>query len=108
MRVQEPSISLVRRTLQWIAYARPKLSLEELTEVVSREAGDNVLDPEAYPDPEDLLRLCGSLIRRAHRSLELAHFTVLEFLEAIQPSDERLNQFRLSQTDRLTLAKAAV
>jgi ankyrin repeat protein len=108
MRVEESAIPLVRRTLQWITYATPKLTVEELTEIVSLDEDDDMLNPEAFPDPEDLLRLCGSLIRRAHQSLELAHFTVQEFLEAIQPEDIRLNKFRLCATDKLTLAKTCV
>ena len=108
MRVKEPAIPLVRRTLQWIAYATPKLTIEELTEIVSIDQDDELLDPEACPDPEDLLRFCGSLVRRARGSLELAHFTVQEFLEAIKPNDERLSEFRLDAADKLTLAKICV
>jgi ankyrin repeat protein len=108
MRVQEHSVALVHKTLQWIMYAERKLTVEELVEIVSLEDDDDTLDFEAYPDPEDLLRSCGSLIRKAHGCLELAHFTVQEFLEAIQPGDERLSMFQISSVDRIILAKACV
>jgi hypothetical protein len=123
MRVEESARPLVRRTLQWIAYAeRPALSDEQLLEIVAIDENDEELDPEACPDLEDLLRYCGSLVRRTSGSLydytnnswctstilELAHFTVQEFLEAIIPNDTELNEFRLSPTDKLTLAKTCL
>lgn len=108
MRIKEPSRPLVRRTLQWLSYASPKLATKELVEVVSFDEFDKCLDPEAYPDIEDILRLCGSLVRRVRGAPELAHFTVQEFLEAIEPKDEKLNMFRLCNTDRLTLARTCI
>ena len=80
-------------------------------EIVSIDEYATELDPEACPDVEELLRLCGSLIRRTSQpfeSLELAHFTVLEFLEAIKPDDAQLNQFRLCEGDRISLAKTSL
>jgi ankyrin repeat protein len=106
--VEEHTIPLVRKTLQWIIYAERKLTLKELVEIVSLEDDDDALDSEAYPDPEDLLRSCGSLVREGHGCLELAHFTVQEFLAAIDPDDKQLNMFRVSAGTRLTLAKACV
>jgi ankyrin repeat protein len=108
MRVQEHTVPLVRKTLQWIIHAERKLNVEELVEIISLEDDDDRLDSEAYPDPEDLLRSCGSLIREVDGCLELAHFTVQEFLEAIKPDDERLSLFRISTADKLILAKACV
>ncbi|PVH94333.1 ankyrin [Periconia macrospinosa] len=107
MRINQQAKPMVRRTLQWIAYATPKPSVDQLVEIVSFGEDDEDLNPEAYPDPEDLLRSCGSLIRRVHQSLELAHFTVQEFLEAIDPEDSNLGQFRLdSVSDAVALARA--
>ncbi|KAB2104390.1 hypothetical protein AG0111_0g7901 [Alternaria gaisen] len=112
-RIEVSARPLVRRTLQWIAYAeRPGLFVEELSEIVAIDENDEELDPEACPDLDDLLRYCGSLVRKANsfydssarNRLELAHFTVQEFLEAINPNDTELNEFRLSSTDTLTLA----
>lgn len=127
MRVEKSARPLVRRTLQWIAYAKwPALSDEQLLEIVAIDENDEELDPEACPDLEDLLRCCGSLVRRVNEfsdspsygipsydrasydRLELAHFTVQEFLEAIKPEDTSMNEFRLSKTDTLTLAKTCV
>lgn len=110
-RIDDQDIPLVRRTLQWIAYATPKLRVDQLVEIVSIDEYATELDSEACPDAEELLRLCGSLVRRStqpYDSLELAHFTVQEFLEAIKPDDGQLSRFRLCKGDRITLAKTCV
>ena len=116
-RVEKSTRPLLRRTLQWIAYASyPGLSIEQLCEIVSIGENDEKLDPEACPDLEDLLRYCGSLVRRTNSSpkslsygrLELAHFTVQQFLETINPEDMELKEFRLSSTDTLTLARTCL
>lgn len=98
MRVNQQTIQLVRRTLQWIAYAKPTPDPKQLAEIVSFGEDDEELEPDACPDPNDLLRFCGSLIRQVDGFFELAHFTVQEFLEAIVPGDDRLGKFRLSPT----------
>jgi ankyrin repeat protein len=116
-RVDASARPLVRRTLQWITYApRPGLSVEELSEIVAIDENDEELDPEACPEIDDLLRYCGSLVRKAGSSndgstfgrLELAHFTVQEFLEAIDPNDMELEEFHLRSTNTLILARTAI
>ncbi|KAF2686819.1 ankyrin [Lentithecium fluviatile CBS 122367] len=109
MRIKEPTmVSLVQRSLQWLAYASPTLSLTELVEILSVGEGDTSIDPEGYPDPEDVIRSCGSLVRRAGASLELAHFTVLQFLEAIDMTNDRLSKFCLTPNDKLKLVRTGV
>ena len=72
---------LVQRTLYWIIHG-PRMSIPALCEAVSVDAGQRKLDREAIPEEEDILRLCSSLARRSVSgyNLELAHFTVKEFL----------------------------
>ncbi|KAL9638177.1 MAG: hypothetical protein Q9204_001596 [Flavoplaca sp. TL-2023a] len=72
---------LVQRTLLWIIH-NPSISISALCEAVSVETGQRKLDREAIPEEEDILRLCSSLVRKSvsGHSLELAHFTVEEFL----------------------------
>ncbi|KAL9035014.1 MAG: hypothetical protein Q9180_005089, partial [Flavoplaca navasiana] len=72
---------LVQRTLFWIIY-HPIRSISALCEAVSIETGQRKLDREAMPEEEDILRLCSSLVRKSvsGHNLELAHFTVKEFL----------------------------
>jgi len=109
-RITEPSRPLVQRTLRWLVYAESPLAATALVEIVSVDENADILDSEACPDIEDLLRCCGSLVRTDAnlKTIELAHFTVQEFLEAIQPEDAELMEFRLSKTDTLTLALTCI
>ena len=109
-RISEPSRPLVQRALRWLVYAVRPPPTAALLEIVSVDENAEVLDAEACPDIEDLLRCCGSLVRTdAHvQTIELAHFTVQEFLEAIQPDDAQLKDFRLSKADTLTLAMTCI
>ena len=61
------------------------LSLGALSEAISINVGDQMLDREAFVDPESVLQWSGSLIRRTPGAdtLELAHYSVKEFLESI-------------------------
>ena len=80
---------LVQRTLFWIIHC-PFMSISALCEAVSIETGQRKLDREAIPEEEDILRLCSSLVRRSvsGHNLEIAHFTVKEFLTS---NDTRSN-----------------
>ena len=82
---------LVRRVLQWLVHI--DLSdmgvIAALREALSIEAGDRRRNVEAIPDERDVLRWCSSLVRKSTNGvfLELAHFTVEEFLWEIHYSD---------------------
>jgi ankyrin repeat protein len=104
MRIKKHDIPLARAALQWIAYQSPVHHVDEICDIVSFMTGD---DTVRY-DVEDILDLCGSLVRRRENCFELAHFTVLEFLEAIKPEDARLAVFRLHVEDKLGLAKSCI
>lgn len=80
---------LVRMVLTWIICSKEPLSTKQLLEAVSISEGDTELDPDAMPDEEGILKWCSSLVRRTPDGdvLELAHFTVEEFLEAIDDSE---------------------
>ena len=109
-RINKSSRPLIQRVLRWLIYAEVGLGTAELVEIVSVDENAEVLDAEACPDVEDLLRCCGSIVRTdAHfETIELAHFTVQEFLEAIDPDDAELKDFRLSKADTLTLAMTCI
>jgi hypothetical protein len=79
---------LVQRVLMWIVCSKEPLSTKELLEAVSISEGDIELDLDAMPDEEGILKWCSSLVRRTPDGdrLELAHFTVEEFLLAIDAS----------------------
>ena len=81
---------LVQRSLRWLLCSKKQLTSLALCEAVSIESGDTTLDRSAVPDEEEILRRCSSLVRRSAsgKSLELAHFTVKEFLTTgIDPLD---------------------
>lgn len=74
---------IVWRALRWILFSVRPLPLAALSEAVSVNPGDTSLERDAIVDEEAILEGCGSLIRRKADTLELAHFTVREFLLAI-------------------------
>lgn len=74
---------IVWRALRWILFSVRPVPLAALSEAIGVEKGDTFLDRDAFIDEEAILEGCGSLVRREADTLELAHFTVREFLEAI-------------------------
>lgn len=79
---------LVQRVLTWIICSKKPLTTKQLLEAVSIEDSDTILERDAMPDEEGILLWCSSLIRKTTDgwTLELAHFTVEEFLAAIDCS----------------------
>lgn len=106
---------LVRRSLRLIANVNLNadgsdgFSSEALCEAVSIDFGMTKLDPQAISDEHEILRWCSSLVRKSAdgRNLELAHFTVTEFLEQIDPKrDLSIGAYRIDPvTDKIILAK---
>ena len=74
--------TLVRRTLCWTLFAEVPLRIEALQEALSIEEDLTSVDPSNKPDVRKIIKYCSSLIRRSvdGRYLELAHFTVEEYL----------------------------
>lgn len=93
---------LVQRTPKWIVHCRTSLSIAALSEAVSINVGDTVLDRGAMPPEDEILRCCSSLVRRStvHSGLELAHFTVKEFLMGLEEcTSHEFNIFRIHPVD---------
>ena len=74
---------LVQRSLRWITHAGNYLSVAALCEAVSINPGDTCLNRDSIPEVEEILRCCSSLVRKPAfgNGLELAHFTVKEYLQ---------------------------
>lgn len=74
--------SLVQRTLRWIIYSTGELDNDALRVAISIEADTRHLDLETQPTIGTILKHCSSLVRRSVKEnyLEIAHFTVKEFL----------------------------
>lgn len=73
---------IVRDTLLWTMRAAEPLTTAALCEALSVEESSTHLDEESRPDEEVVLEYCSSLLRKAvsGEHLELAHFTVQEYL----------------------------
>ncbi|KAI4279632.1 MAG: hypothetical protein L6R38_004988 [Xanthoria sp. 2 TBL-2021] len=83
---------LVSRTLRWVIYgdtSTGQLSTAALCEAVSIDLSDTQRDNDNISDKTEILRWCSSLVRQAADDdyLELAHFTVKEFLQGIKDED---------------------
>ena len=103
---------LVRRALRWIANDDRDmcLTVEALCEAVSIDFDSTRRNPEAIPDDYEILRRCSSLVRRSEngKELELAHFTVKEFLQQIDPQRDLCGYRINADTDNLILAKVCL
>ncbi|KAF7510128.1 hypothetical protein GJ744_007027 [Endocarpon pusillum] len=101
LETHEETQDLVKRALQWRAVA-PEVSGRALLEALALRPGDSRLDSEAMTSEEDILKWCSSFVRRSANGngLELAHFTVKEYLMCIDSAnDPRVGKFRISQSE---------
>jgi len=72
----------------WIVYAQRPLTLEEIAEAIIFEPGQREIDSgERFTDPEDIMSVCGSLVRfnksyyrKGSPTVTLAHYPVQECL----------------------------
>lgn len=89
-----------------------QLSIAGLCDAVSINLGDTRRDANSISDELEILRWCSSLVRRSAdgAKLELAHFTVKEFLLQIDDNDEgEFAIFRIGPGhDEIELAKVCL
>lgn len=101
---------LVKHTLLWIAYAVEPLTTTQLLQALAVRPGDNTFENENTTTLDELLKWCSSLIRKRSHSdgLELAHFTVKEYLLSLpeNPNPE-LSQYGLTE-NHAELAKTCL
>lgn len=75
---------LVIRALQWAVYSEWPLSTPALLEALAIENGDVDIDRSAMTTEDEVLHWASSLLRKnTSGGLEIAHFTVKEFLLSI-------------------------
>ncbi|KAH7346263.1 hypothetical protein BKA65DRAFT_273834 [Rhexocercosporidium sp. MPI-PUGE-AT-0058] len=101
---------LVKSTLHWIVYAREPLDTQQLLQALAVREGDTAFDSNGMTTVKQLRHWCSSLVRKNHvlDRLELAHFTVEEFLLGIDPlGSPAFLQYRLSG-DHSILAMACI
>ncbi|QSZ37581.1 hypothetical protein DSL72_008679 [Monilinia vaccinii-corymbosi] len=89
---------LVRRVLVWTVCSVTPLSLAQLLETVSINFSDKKLDRDGISNET---KRCSSLVRktegRSGTRIELAHFSVKEFL-LLKVQDDRYVKYRVSQS----------
>ena len=99
--------NLVEKTLRWIVNDVSRdsgkgMSTEALIEAISVSNGDICRDESAMADESDILRWCSSLVRKTSDldGIEIAHFTVKEFLLEIDPAvTPNIARYRQYQVD---------
>ncbi len=103
---------IVERTLRWTLGAVGRLTIPQLIEAIATDEDENCLNEYAIIDEEDIFRYCSSLVRKAANKdcVELAHFTVEEFLKAIDPrKTPRLTRFaHLKETSDAVLGQTCL
>jgi hypothetical protein len=90
---------LVAHTLQWIMFGRQKLAMPALLEALGCIDNETSFDGECFTTPDELLHWCSSLVRVTSEGfLEVAHFTVKEFLASIDAVREpQFGKFQVSE-----------
>ncbi|MCJ1242962.1 hypothetical protein MMC30_000158 [Trapelia coarctata] len=83
---------MVRRALQWIAFAETPLSLSALAEAISVEQGDVHLDSEAIVDKAAVLKCCSSLIKISSTSLYIYRYQDEAGSESVLPQTPSLKK----------------
>lgn len=89
--------ALVRRMMQWIVCARRPLRIDELLEAVAFTIEDDHWDHSKIPvDPLRLIRASGNLmlVDEEDQSVQLAHYTVQQFLLSTAPEEINPISFR--------------
>ena len=95
--IPEKRSQCVIKLLQWLVYSARPLQIKEIAEVVAEVIA---VDAEGHPrfnpdrrflEPEDIERICSSLVTIAGAEIRLAHFSVEEYLvsERIQNGPAR-------------------
>ena len=101
------------KILQWLTYSARPLLLGEVAEVIAIDVNESPrFNPDKrYPEPQDILTICSSLISLQEEVLEdndpddprvivqLAHFTVKEYLISQRIQKGRLKQYSIQEVD---------
>lgn len=99
-RIHPAAASLVRRVLYWTIYADTRLSIKELIHATSVDIGAESFDFDNTVDEDIIRSACSSLLRRVGGDrLEIAHFTVQEYLQGIDASDSTIGKFSINKDD---------
>ncbi|TVY14572.1 Ankyrin-3 [Lachnellula arida] len=111
--VDKNHMDLVHKTLQWIIYAAEPLPVSALLEALAVEDEDVDYDETAMADENILLQCCSSLVKKSRSAtgcLELAHFSVKQYLLSIDTqSPPEIAVYRVHQSGgQLSLARTCL
>ncbi|KAE8442846.1 hypothetical protein EG329_002588, partial [Mollisiaceae sp. DMI_Dod_QoI] len=88
-------VELAKQVLTWIICARRPLTTAELQHALAVEVGEPELDPENFPELEDIVSLCAGIITVEDEGgiIRLVHYTAQEYFNRTQthwfPNAER-------------------
>jgi hypothetical protein len=90
---------LVTYKLQWILFGVQNLTMPALLEALGCIDNETALDRACFTTADQLQHWCSSLVRLSSEGiLEIAHFTVKEYLMSIDPTQEpQLAKFKISK-----------
>jgi ankyrin repeat protein len=79
-------VELAKQVLSWIICARRPLTTTELQHALAVEVGQPELDPENFPELEDMVSLCAGLITVDEEGgiIRLVHYTAQEYFKRTQ------------------------
>ncbi|KAK0380216.1 hypothetical protein CLIM01_02441 [Colletotrichum limetticola] len=104
-RVSPAKQTQIQMTLHFIAYAEPRLDIEQMREILSIPSTSQQLSPSGIIREDAIARYCSSLIRKSNdgKYFEFAHFSVQEFLTSNILQSSNLGMFHISKShcDRL-------
>ena len=114
------------KVLQWLCYSKRPMKLTELVDVLATDLGDTPqFNPDQrLPDPRDILTICSSLVSimeekdewsewsewsRPQHYLQLAHFSVKEFLTSDRVKDATIQRYACNESSAsLIIVKASL
>ncbi|KAK1705982.1 hypothetical protein BDP67DRAFT_374491, partial [Colletotrichum lupini] len=99
-RVSPAKQTHVQMTLHFIAYAEPRLDIEQLREILSIPSTSQHLSPSGIIREDAIARYCSSLIRKSNDGeyFEFAHFSVQEFLTSNVLQSSGLGMFYITKS----------
>ena len=106
-RIPEHQCKYVLQVLQWLAFSKCPLTLQELAAALEVDIGDGspVKDDDKVPEPRVVLNVCSSLVTIAldKNHVQLAHLSVQNYLTSGQIQTGKVKHFSFSAKSAHTL-----
>jgi hypothetical protein len=95
----------VHKILQWLCVAKQPMRLDEIVDALSVNFSDGLnFDPsDRYIDPQDILMRCSSLVTINWYGVQLAHFSVKEYLVASRIQNSVAHTYAVNIPDAIEL-----